>query len=113
MHNIYFDNSATTAVIPEAAQAAMRVMTEDYGNPSSVHSMGVSSKKLLDTAVSVNPDRIVYVSCNPATLARDLKILRELGYEPKKVQPVDMFPFAGHVETVCLLTSCNRNYQNW
>ena len=70
-------------------------------------------KKLLDTAVSVNPDRIVYVSCNPATLARDLKILRELGYEPKKVQPVDMFPFAGHVETVCLLTSCNRNYQNW
>ena len=61
-------------------------------------------KKLLDTAVSVNPDRIVYVSCNAATLARDLKMLRELGYEPKKVQPVDMFPFAGHVETVCMLT---------
>lgn len=61
-------------------------------------------KKLIDTAVSVNPDKIVYVSCNAATLARDLKMLCELGYEPKKVQPVDMFPFAGHVEVVCMLS---------
>lgn len=50
MHNIYFDNSATTRVLPEAAQAALRVMTEDYGNPSSVHGMGVEAKKQLDGA---------------------------------------------------------------
>jgi len=60
-------------------------------------------KKLLDTAISVNPEKIVYVSCNAATLARDLKYLREIGYEPNKVQPVDMFPFAGHVESVVCL----------
>lgn len=50
MHNIYFDNSATTAVLPEAAREALRVMTEAYGNPSSVHGMGVEAKKLLDGA---------------------------------------------------------------
>lgn len=50
MHNIYFDNSATTRVLPQAAQAALRVMTEDYGNPSSVHGMGVEAKKQLDGA---------------------------------------------------------------
>lgn len=61
-------------------------------------------KKLLDTAVSVNPEKIIYVSCNAATLARDLKYLREIGYEPQKVQPVDMFPYTGHVETVALLS---------
>lgn len=44
--------------------------------------------------------RIVYVSCNPSTLARDLKILKELGYETKEVQPVDMFPHTYHVECV-------------
>ena len=50
----------------------------------------------------MNPKRIVYVSCNPATFARDAKILKSEGYEIKKVQPVDMFPQTMHVETVCL-----------
>ena len=54
----------------------------------------------------MKPERIVYVSCDPATLARDLKILREGGYEVKRVQPVDMFPQTVHVETVCLLSQC-------
>ena len=61
-------------------------------------------EKLLDTAVSVSPEKIVYVSCNPATLARDLKYLAEKGYAPKKVQAVDMFPYTGHVETVVLMS---------
>ena len=55
---------------------------------------------------SVN--RVVYVSCNPATLARDLKLLCEHGYAIEKVQPVDMFPQTGHVETVVLLSRINE-----
>ena len=61
-------------------------------------------KKLLDTILSVKPERVVYVSCDPATLARDLKLLCESEYELKKVCPVDQFPHSTHVECVVLLT---------
>ncbi|MBO4401376.1 MAG: 23S rRNA (uracil(1939)-C(5))-methyltransferase RlmD [Selenomonadaceae bacterium] len=60
-------------------------------------------KIVLETFARMNPARIVYVSCNPATLARDLAILAELGYRTKKIQPVDMFPFSSHVEAVALV----------
>ena len=53
------------------------------------------------------PKKVVYVSCDSSTLARDVKYLCENGYEVKRVRPVDMFPMSGHVETVCLLG--NRN----
>jgi 23S rRNA (uracil1939-C5)-methyltransferase len=59
---------------------------------------------LLDTIVKMQPERIVYVSCKPSTLARDLGILAEQGYRTKRVRAVDMFPHTTHVETVCLLT---------
>ena len=62
-------------------------------------------EKLLVAIAKAEPKRIVYVSCDPATLARDMKTLKELGYEATKVQPVDMFPETAHVETVALLTS--------
>ena len=65
-------------------------------------------EKLLETMIEMNPERIVYVSCDSATLARDLKYLRENGYEVKKVQPVDMFPHTGHVETVVLLSKLHE-----
>lgn len=61
-------------------------------------------QSLLDTVVSMEPKRIVYVSCDPATLARDVKYLGEKGYELKKVCPVDQFGHSTHVEIVCLLT---------
>lgn len=58
----------------------------------------------LNTILSLEPKRIVYVSCDPATLSRDLKILCDGGYRLERVRPVDQFPHTVHVETVCLLT---------
>ena len=61
------------------------------------------TETVLRTFANMKPQRIVYVSCNPATLARDLAILKELGYLAQEVQPVDLFPQTSHVECVCLL----------
>ena len=60
---------------------------------------------LLDTIVKMQPEKVVYVSCDPATLARDLKVLCGKGYELERVRAVDMFPMTVHVETVCLLSN--------
>ena len=65
-------------------------------------------EKVLDTIVKINPERVVYVSCNPATLARDLKYLDEHGYRTVEVQPVDMFPHTSHVETVALMSKVEK-----
>lgn len=62
-----------------------------------------STEEFMDAVAILSPKRIVYVSCNPDTQARDLKYLVRKGYEVQKVQPVDMFPGTGHVETVVLL----------
>lgn len=61
-------------------------------------------EKCLETIVKMTPKRVVYVSCDSATLARDLRYLCDRGYELKKVRACDMFPMTGHVETVCLLS---------
>lgn len=58
----------------------------------------------LEAMIAMKPKRIVYVSCNPSTLARDLRILEDGGFETKQVQPVDMFPSTNHVECVAELT---------
>lgn len=58
---------------------------------------------LLQTIIVMKPKKVVYVSCNPATLARDIAILEQGGYETKEVQPVDMFPHTAHVECCALL----------
>lgn len=61
-------------------------------------------EKCLSTMLQMAPERIVYVSCDSATLARDLRILCDGGYELKRVRVFDQFSHTGHVETVCLLT---------
>ena len=61
-------------------------------------------EKCLETIVKMAPKRVVYVSCDSATLARDLKYLCERGYEVRRVRACDMFPMTGHVETVVLLS---------
>lgn len=59
---------------------------------------------LLQTIIEMKPKKVVYVSCNPATLARDLRILEDGGFKTAEVQPVDMFPQTMHVEAVAVLT---------
>ena len=63
-----------------------------------------SDKKFMSSMIKLGPSRIVYVSCGPETLARDLEYLTKHGYEVRKIQPVDMFSFTDHCENVCLLT---------
>ena len=63
-----------------------------------------SSPEFLQSAIKLSPKKIVYISCNPETLQRDLKILTKKVYHVEKIQPVDCFPFTGHVETCVLLT---------
>lgn len=63
-----------------------------------------ATETFLKSVAAVCPSRIVYVSCNMETQARDLKMLVQSGYRAVKIQPVDLFPWTGHVETVCLLS---------
>ncbi len=63
-----------------------------------------SSVEFLSSAVQLSPKKIVYISCNPETQARDLDFLCNRNYKVKKIQPVDMFPHTNHVETVVLMT---------
>ena len=69
-----------------------------------------SSEAFLSSLLRMQPDRIVYVSCGPESLARDLKILTAGGYLVQKIQPVDMFPYTEHVETVCCLYHQKKDF---
>ncbi len=60
--------------------------------------------KLLKTMIQIKPKRIVYISCNPSTLAKDVEQLSRQGFQVKSVQPVDMFPWTAQVESVTELT---------
>lgn len=65
------------------------------------------SPEVVEAIVQMAPQRVVYVSCDPATLGRDVKRLREGGYLLQQAEAVDLFPRTGHVETVCLLSKLN------
>ncbi|WP_332645979.1 23S rRNA (uracil(1939)-C(5))-methyltransferase RlmD [Lysinibacillus sp. 54212] len=97
--NTYFEAGAAEEVIPrwykEGKEADVLVVDPPRKG---------CDEELLRTIIEQKPKRVVYVSCNPATLARDLRILEDGGYKTQEVQPVDMFPHTTHVETVCLLT---------
>ena len=66
-----------------------------------------SDERFLSAVTTVAPERVVYVSCNPETLARDLGYLTRHGYRVERIQPVDMFPHTEHIETVVLLSKLN------
>ena len=67
-----------------------------------------STEDFLDAVVKLSPPKVVYVSCNPETLARDLAYITKHGYAVQKIQPVDMFPHTAHVESVALLTKVHK-----
>ena len=60
-------------------------------------------KTTVEDVVNLSPKKIVYVSCNPATQARDIKLMVGAGYKLKKMKPVDMFPHTYHIENVAVL----------
>lgn len=66
-----------------------------------------STESFMQSAIALNPQRIVYISCSPETLARDLAYFKKHQYHAEKIQPVDMFPFTAHLETVVQLTRQN------
>ena len=100
--NAEFHCGAAEKVVPElvsngAADTPVDVVVVDPPRKG-------CDEKLLDTMVKMHPQRIVYVSCDPATLARDVKVLGEKGYQVEKVRACDMFPQGGNVECVVLMS---------
>ena len=66
------------------------------------------TESFIKASADMSPRKITYISCNPATMARDIKRYEELGYKLTKVQPVDLFPQTHHVECVALLVKAQK-----
>jgi len=98
VENVEFIAGESEKVVPELYKQGVRADVVVVDPPRKG-----CDKTLLETLVSMEPKRIVYVSCNPSTLARDLNYLDENGYKAVEAQPVDMFPFTPHVECVVLM----------
>ncbi|AHM64539.1 23S rRNA (uracil(1939)-C(5))-methyltransferase RlmD [Paenibacillus polymyxa] len=98
MRNVKFEVGASEDVIPAWKEQGITADVIVVDPPRKG-----CDPRLLDTILEMKPERVVYVSCNPSTLARDLRILEDGGYKTVEVQPVDMFPHTVHVESVALL----------
>lgn len=98
INNIQFYAGAAETLIPEMYRKGTTADVVFVDPPRKG-----CDETLLNTIVEMKPKKVVYISCNPATLGRDLKHLTNNGFEIKKVQPVDMFPQTSHVESVVLL----------
>ncbi|NLG83868.1 MAG: 23S rRNA (uracil(1939)-C(5))-methyltransferase RlmD [Firmicutes bacterium] len=99
IENVTFLVGEAERVLPKLAASGTRVAPAGLDPPRAGGESGV-----LRTLAATGVPRIVYISCNPSTLARDLKLLAEEGYVVREVQPVDMFPHTFHVESVVLIT---------
>ncbi|MFM9281356.1 23S rRNA (uracil(1939)-C(5))-methyltransferase RlmD [Paenibacillus jiagnxiensis] len=98
MRNVQFEVGASEDVIPRWKEQGIEADVIVVDPPRKG-----CDPRLLDTILEMKPERVVYVSCNPSTLARDLRVLEDGGYRTIEVQPVDMFPHTVHVESVALL----------
>ncbi|QCV54664.1 23S rRNA (uracil(1939)-C(5))-methyltransferase RlmD [Thermoactinomyces vulgaris] len=97
MDHVTFETGAAEEVLPRWYKEGIRPDVVVVDPPRKG-----CDRVLLDTLVSMQPERLVYVSCNSSTLARDAKYLAECGYRVQEVQPVDMFPQTGHIENVAM-----------
>lgn len=98
MRNVKFEVGASEVVIPRWKEQGIEADVIVVDPPRKG-----CDPQLLDTILAMKPERVVYVSCNPSTLARDLRVLEDGGYRTVEVQPVDMFPHTVHVECCSLL----------
>ncbi|WP_339064338.1 23S rRNA (uracil(1939)-C(5))-methyltransferase RlmD [Tepidibacillus marianensis] len=98
IENVTFEVGAAEKVIPEWAKKGIDVDVVVVDPPRKG-----CDEALLQTIIDLKPKRMVYVSCNPSTLARDLRVLEDGGFKTVEVQPVDMFPQTQHVECVVLI----------
>lgn len=89
------DAGAFMTAMAEAGQTADVVFTDPP--------RAGCSREFLSSLLQLSPKKIVYISCNPETQERDLKVLTRNGYKVKKIRPVDMFPWTRHIEVVCVL----------
>ncbi|MGQ0793603.1 MAG: class I SAM-dependent RNA methyltransferase [Deltaproteobacteria bacterium] len=97
IENVKFDPSPTELFIAEALQRGDKFDFVLLDPPRE------GAREILDGIAGLSPEKIIYVSCDPATLARDLKRLRDSGYRTLKIRPFDMFPQTYHIETLALL----------
>ncbi|MEW4430533.1 23S rRNA (uracil(1939)-C(5))-methyltransferase RlmD [Paenibacillus pabuli] len=98
MKNVKFEVGASEDVIPRWKEQGIEADVIVVDPPRKG-----CDPRLLDTILEMKPERVVYVSCNPSTLARDLRVLEDGGYRTVEVTPVDMFPHTVHVECVILM----------
>ena len=104
--NAQLNNISNAHYVCDTAENAMKNWLKDGIQPSVIlvdpPRKGLT-ESFIKASAQIGADRIAYISCNVATMARDIKLYQELGYELKKVQPVDLFPQTHHVECVVLL----------
>ena len=99
VHNIKFFTSDTTKFLEKAAYRGERYDVVFMDPPRAG-----CDKHFLSKLITASPGKIVYISCNPETLSRDLYILRAGGYKVKTIKPFDMFPHTNHIECVTMMT---------
>lgn len=103
IRNAYFATGASEKVLPRLYQQGERFAAAVLDPPRKG-----CAPEVLNTVSRMRIPRLVYISCNPATLARDLGQLKDLGYRTETIQPIDMFPQTYHVESVATLTRKGR-----
>ncbi len=100
-------NDENTLFVCGDANIGVQKCREKFGNPGIIivdpPRKGLD-RAVIETVVNASPEKIVYISCDPATLARDCAIFAENGYKTKEATPFDLFPRTGHVETVVCLS---------
>ena len=103
IENVRFVAGETEKVLPRLARIGIGFDVAVVDPPRSG-----CRKEVLEALAAIRPGRIVYVSCNPSTLARDLRLLVDEGYRVKEIQPIDMFPHTFHVECVTLMSRVKK-----